>query len=89
VRLTGYRASCKVTGFRRAKNSGPVVTIAEATWQRDGFSSSYAVRDWATLMRLADYLGEQGYHNLPRNPDRAYSVPKYAKSRGDTGSIVA
>jgi hypothetical protein len=87
--LDGYRAKLTVTGFERRRNNGPVLTLAIAHWHWPSADRTYSpCRDIATLMRAADFLGAQGYHALPRNPDKCYSVPKYAKSRGDIGRIV-
>jgi hypothetical protein len=87
--LDGYRGELTVTGFERRRNNGPVLTLAIAHWHwpwaDDG---EIPCRDIATRMRAADFLGAQGYHDLPRNPDKCYGVPKYAKSRGDNGRIV-
>lgn len=86
--LDGYRAELTVTGFERRRNAGPVLTLAIANWVWPWAKKPSRCADVATLMRAADMLGALGYHNLPRNPDRCYSVPKYAKTRGDTGRIV-
>ena len=87
IQLDRYPTTLTVTGFERTRPCGRTITTAIAEWSIRG-GNIRPVRDIVTLMRAADFLGSQGYHNLPRNPDCAYQVPRYAQSRGDTGRIV-
>lgn len=89
IQLDKYPTTLIVTGFERDRPCGRTITVATAVWSIRHGGTHHPVRDIVTLMRAADFLGGQGYHNLPRNPDIAYQIPKYSKRRGDTGSIVS
>lgn len=68
--LPEYPGVFTVTGFRRDRNGGPVLTMADATQEVPGIRSPMLARDIVTQMRLADLLSN--HHTYPVNAANLY-----------------